>query len=160
MPEHADYVDFLFHPMNYSVWWVLGGGFAVALIALWIAAAFIWTLPVDVLRGIPVIREVTFRVLRLKFERSLASIAQRHRDGQLTTREAYHQISRTFRLFVSFRTGYSAPEMTATDISDGPLAGRVLDVLRATYPGQFDTADPNKVSHAVDVARKAVATWR
>jgi hypothetical protein len=159
MPEHADYVDFLFHPMNYSVWWVLGGGFVVALIALWIAGAFIWTLPVDVLRGIPVMREVTVRVLRFKFDRSLARIGQRHQDGQLTAREAFHEISRTFRLFVSFRTGYSAPEMTANDLAAGPLAGPVLTVLRETYPGQFDVADPNKVPHAVDVARRAVVTW-
>jgi hypothetical protein len=159
MPEHADYVDFLFHPMTYSVWWVLGGGLVVGLIALWIAAVIVWTLPVDVLRKIPFLRKVTFTVLRMKFERSLANIAQRHDDRQLTTREAYHEISKVFRVFVSFRTGYSAAEMTATDISASPLAEPMLDVLRATYPGQFDVADPDRVSEAVNVARKAVATW-
>jgi hypothetical protein len=159
MTEHADYVDFLFQPMTYSAWWVLGGAGIALLIAAWIASAFVWTLPVEILRDIPVIRDITFRVLRGKFDRALARVEQSHRAGQLSSREAYHQVSKIFRRFVSLRTGYAVCEMTAADVANSPLADAVSPVLRITYPGQFDTADPNWVAEAVSTARKVVTAW-
>ena len=158
MPREADFVDFLFAPMAYSVWWVIGAVLIVLLIAAWVAGVFVWTLPIEVLRGIPVIRVLAFRVFRFKFARSLTKVADRHHQGQLDTREAFHEISRIFRLFVAFRTGYTAREMTFTDIANSPIAPAV-DVLRLTYPGQFDDADPRAVRVAADAARTAVTKW-
>ena len=151
-------VDFLFAPMAYSVWWVIGAVLIVLLIAAWVIGVIVWTLPMEVLRRIPVIRTVAFRVLRFKFARSLAKVGDRHNQGQLDTREAFHEISRIFRRFIAFRTGYTAREMTFTDIGNSPLSP-ALDVLRLTYPGQFDEADPRTVPAVVEAARTAVIRW-
>lgn len=159
MPEEADYVDYLFGPMTYSVWWVIGAMLVVLLIAAWIVGVYVWTLPVEVLRGIPVIRVVTYKVLRFKFLRSLAKVELKHRDGQLSTRDAFHEISRVFRLFIGLRTGCRAREMTATDLSNSPLGAPALNVLLMTYPGQFNEVDPRTLPAVVDAARMAVATW-
>lgn len=135
---------------------------AVLLVLLcigWVVGVLVWTLPIETLRGIPVVRALTYRVLKFKFSRSLDAVARRHRDGSLDTRAAFHEISRLFRLFVTFRTGFAAREMTATDIAVSPLAPVALPVLSLTYPGQFDAADPRTVDAAVDAARRAVTEW-
>ena len=159
MPDQADFVDFLFHPMAYSVWWVIGAVLVVLLVVAWVVGVYVWTLPVERLRGIPVIRAVTFRVLRFKFTRALSKVDQRHRAGQLTTREAFHEVSRIFRRFIAFRTGYLAREMTATDVAYSPLDRSAVNVLSLTYPGQFDDVDPRTLPAVVDAARTAVARW-
>lgn len=157
--DAVSYLDFLFPPTPYPVWWVVGAVLVLLVVVGWIVGVLLWTLPVEVLRDIPVLRSVTYRVLGFKFSRALAGVAQRHHAGQLETREAFHEISRIFRAYVTFRTGYSAREMTATDIANSPLGDRALDVLRMTYPGQFEAADPRGVDLAVDAARRAVAAW-
>jgi hypothetical protein len=159
MPDEATLLDFLFPPMAYSVWWVIGAVLVVLLAVGWVIGVLVWTLPVEVLRGIPVIRNLSYRVLQYKFKRSLAQVAERHRRGELETREAFHEISRIFRLFITFRTGFQAREMTVTDMANSPLAGPAVNVLTMTYPGQFDEADPRSVAPAVEAARTAVATW-
>lgn len=154
-----DSLEFLFPPMTYSVWWVIGAALLVLLVIGWIVGVVVWTLPIEVLRRVPVLRDISHRVLRFKFSRSLSKVEQQHRDGQLSTREAFHEISRIFRNFIDFRTGYQARRMTATDIAQSPLAGPALNVLTMTYPGQFDEVDPRTVPSVVDAARTAVLTW-
>ena len=106
MPRQADLVDFLFAPMAYSVWWVIGAVLIVLLIAAWVVGVFVWTLPIEVLRRIPVIRNVAFRVLRFKFARSLVKVADRHHQGRLDTRR------RSMRSAES--SGFSSPTARAT----------------------------------------------
>ncbi|OMC31269.1 hypothetical protein A5740_15720 [Mycobacterium sp. GA-1841] len=154
-----DAVEFLFPPMHYSVWWVIGAALLVLLVIGWIVGVIVWTLPIEVLRRIPVIRDISYRVLRVKFARSLTRVEQHHREGQLSTRDAFHEISRIFRNFIDFRTGFQARRMTATDVAQSPLAGPALNVLAMTYPGQFDEVDPRSVPGVVDAARTAVLTW-
>lgn len=154
-----DAIEFLFPPMTYSVWWVIGAALLVLLIIGWIVGVIVWTLPIEVLRGIPVIRDISYKVLRFKFSRSLIKVEQQHHDGQLSTRDAFHEISRIFRNFIDFRTGYHARRMTATDVAHSPLAGPALNILTMTYSGQFDEADPGAVSSVVEAARTAVLTW-
>ncbi|MGE2737944.1 hypothetical protein [Mycolicibacterium vaccae] len=155
----GDFLDTLYPPMSYPAWWLAGAVLVAVAAMAWVAGVFLWTAPVDRLRRIPLVRNVTYRVLRHKFMRTLAKVADRHRSGELDSRAAFHEISRIFRQFVAFRTGYHAREMTAADIARSPLAASVLPVLERTYPGQFDTADPGAVDAAVDVARTAVARW-
>lgn len=159
MTEFGNPVDFLFHPMAYPAWWLIGAILVGLLIVGWIAGVIVWTLPVEVLRTIPVVRSVTYRVLKFKFARSLARIGERHRNGQLETRAAFHEISSVFRRFVAYRTGYQAQQMTATDMSNSPLSGPALQVLAKTYPGQFADADPRAVPDAVEAARAVVKSW-
>ena len=159
MPDQLNYLDFLFGPADYSLWWVIGAVLMVLLVIGWVAGVFVWTMPMERLRGIPVVRNIAFRVLAFKFRRSLAKVEQQHQARALTTREAFHQISRIFRLFIAFRTGYTAREMTATDVANSPLAASALTVLTMTYPGQFDDADPRTVAPTVEAARTAVAGW-
>jgi hypothetical protein len=158
MPREADFVDFLFPPMTYSVWWVIGAVLVVLLVVAWVVGVFVWTLPIEVLRKFPVIRTVAYKVLRFKFTRSLQKVGDRHRSGELETREAYHELSRIFRRFLAFRTGYTTREMTFSDIGNSEL-NPALDVMRLIYPGQFDHGDPRSVTAAVDKAKTAVATW-
>lgn len=159
MPDGSDYVDLLFPPMGYSPWWLLGALLVLLLVGAWIAGVILWTQPVEVLRGIPLVRGVLHRVLRVKFTRALTDVQMRHDRGELDARQAFHEISRIFRQFVAFRTGYPLRRMTATDITDSDLPQPVLDVLSATYPGQFDAPDPRAVGPAVETARKVVAAW-
>lgn len=158
MPRNADIVDFLFAPMPYSVWWMMGAVLVVVLVVAWIAAVVVWTLPFEVLRGIPVIRTLAFKVLRFKFTRALDRVDRRHRDGELETRAAYHELSRIFRRYLAFRTGVATRGMTFADIGNSPLHP-ALPAMRLIYPGQFDIADPYAVSAAVQAAKTAVATW-
>lgn len=160
MPYEVDWAPFLFGPMTYSSWWLIAATLLLMLIAVWFVGVLVWTLPIETLREIPVVRTLTYRVLRFKFSRSLAAVARRHSDGTLDTRTAFHEISRLFRTFITYRTGFAAKEMTATDIAVSPLAPAALPVLALTYPGQFEVADPRAVDAAVDAARKAVAEWR
>lgn len=157
--DPADLADVLFGPMPYSVWWVIGAVLVVLLAAAWVVGIFVWTLPIEVLRGIPVVRSVAYRVLRFKFSRALSSVDARHRAGQLDTREAFHEVSRLFRSFLALRTGFAAREMTASDFSATPLESAAWPVLRLTYEGQFSTADPRGVDAAVAAARQVVETW-
>ncbi|CRZ16883.1 hypothetical protein [Mycolicibacterium neworleansense] len=154
-----DAIDFLFPPMSYPVWWVIGAAVLVLLVIGWIVGVIVWTLPIEVLRRIPVIRDISYKVLRFKFSRSLTKVEQLHHEGQLSTRQAFHEISRIFRNFIDFRTGFQARRMTATDVAHSPLAGPALNVLAMTYPGQFDDADPRSVPVVVEAARTAVLTW-
>ncbi|MBP2454851.1 hypothetical protein [Mycolicibacterium lutetiense] len=154
-----DSIDFLFPPMPYPVWWVIGAAFLVLLIIGWIVGVIVWTLPIEALRRIPVIRDISYKVLRFKFSRSLTKVEQQHHEGRLSTRDAFHEISRIFRNFIDFRTGFSARRMTATDVAHSPLAGPALNVLAMTYQGQFDEADPRTVPSVVAAARTAVLTW-
>ena len=154
-----DAIDFLFPPMAYPVWWVIGAAFLVVLVIGWIVGVIVWTLPIEVLRRIPVIRDISYKVLRFKFSRSLTKVEQQHREGQLSTRDAFHEISRIFRNFIVFRTGFQARRMTATDVAYSPLAGSALNVLAMTYPGQFHEVDPQSVPDVVQAARTAVLTW-
>lgn len=160
MPQEVDWAPFLFGPMPYSLWWFIGAAMLVLLCVGWVVGVLVWTLPIETLRRFPVVRDVAYRVLRYKFSRSLETVARRHREGSIDTRAAFHEISRLFRLFLTYRTGYAAKEMTATDVAVSPLAAAALPVLSLTYPGQFDTADPRTVDTAVRTARQAVAQWR
>jgi len=160
MPEAHSFLDYVFGPVDYPVWWIVGGIMVLLLGIGFVAGVFVWTLPIEVLRRIPVVRTITFRVLTFKFGRSLDRIAQQHEAGDIDTREACHQVSRVFRLFVALRTGSQVREMTASDVAlYSALAAPALRVLELTYPGQFSVAEPQVVSAAVAEARKVVAEW-
>ena len=160
MPEPHSFLDYVFGPVDYPVWWVVGGVMVLLLGTGFVAGVFVWTLPIETLRRIPVIRTIAYRVLQFKFSRSLGRIAHQHEAGRIDTREACHQISQVFRLFVAFRTGSPVRGMTASDVAlDSELASPALRVLELTYPGQFSVAEPQVVSVAVAEAQKVVAEW-
>lgn len=160
MPETHSFLDYVFGPVDYPVWWIVGGVMLLLLGIGFVAGVFVWTLPIQTLRRIPVIRSITYRVLKFKFGRSLARIEHQHQAGHIDTREASHQVSQVFRLFVAFYTGAAVRGMTASDLAlDSTLATPALRVLELTYPGQFSVAEPQTVSVAVAEAKKVVAEW-
>lgn len=159
MPDNIDPVEFLFPPDHYPVWWLVAAVFVVLAIIGWVAGVLIWTLPVEKLRKIAGISSVTNTVLARKFTRSLDRVQEQHRAGALPSREACHEISRIFRQYMAFRTGYTAREMNLSDLANTPLAAQAHRVLQTTYLGQFNVADPRLVDAAADAAKSAVAAW-
>lgn len=160
MPEKHSFLDYVFGPVDYPVWWVVGGVVVLLLGIGFLAGVFVWTLPIETLRRIPVIRTIAYRVLKFKFSRSLGRIEHQHQAGELETREACHQVSQVFRLFVALRTGSAVRGMTASDMAgDTVMSGPALRVLELTYPGQFSVAEPQTVSVVVAEAQKVVTEW-
>ncbi|MBN9606656.1 MAG: hypothetical protein J0G30_08600 [Actinomycetales bacterium] len=78
--------------------------------------------------------------------------------GQLTVRDAHHELSTILRDFAYLRTGIDARTMTLDELRASSL-GRIADLIEDFYPVAF-APDP---SHAVDDAlvnvRATVRAW-
>lgn len=156
MPD--DLLRFVLGPTPYSGWWL---SLAVALILLvicWYTAVFVWTLPAERLRRLPVIRSWHARLLRRRFARTIGAIAAQHRRGALSASQAAAQISRTLRSFLHQATGTPAQYMHVETIAAGALAA-AAPVFEALNDAQFNTASPVDVEQTGSAAQELVRAW-
>ena len=156
MPD--DLLRFVSGPAPYSPWWLWLGLALVLLVIAWYVTIFVWTMPSEQLRRVPVIRTLHSAVLRRRFIRSIRRIDARHRAGELSRTEAGTQISRTLRSFLHQATGTPAQYMhveaiVASDLAAaGPLFAELNDA-------QFDPGSPAKVSAMGEAAEELIRTW-
>jgi len=80
-----DLLHHVFGPQPYSSWWLAGGVLLIIVVIGWYASIFVWTLPSERLRRIPVVRRVHARVIRQRFARRVRRISDEHRAGRLPT---------------------------------------------------------------------------
>ena len=156
MPD--DLLRFVSGPAPYSPWWLWFGLALILLVIAWYATVFVWTMPSEQLRRIPLIRKIHSKVLRRRFIRSIRSIDARYRAGEVSKAEAGMQISRTVRSFLYQATGSPAQYMHLEAIVASDLApsGRLFSELN---DAQFNAGSAVNVSDVGEAAEELIRTW-
>ena len=153
-----DFLKWIVAPLPYSTWWLVLGVLLILGVVGWFVGVVVWTLPVERLRTIPVIRDVTARVLRHKFSASIGRVGDRYRAGGLSSREASAEMSRILRNFVYLRTGVRAQYLVLGEVTD-TAAAAVAPVMAALYARQFEAGDDTDVAVTVSQVRSAIQAW-
>jgi len=153
-----DFLKWIVAPLPYSVLWLVLGILLILGVIGWFGGVVVWTLPVERLRTIPVIRDISARVLRRKFGSAVGQVADRYRAGELSSRQAYAEMSRILRNFVFYRTGVRAQYMTLGEVERGPAAA-AAPIVKALYTRQFDVVDHPDVAVAAAQVRSAIRSW-
>ncbi|ADG96717.1 conserved hypothetical protein [Segniliparus rotundus DSM 44985] len=146
-------------PVPYDTVWLVLAALLVAAAAGCLVGIFVWTLPVERLRRVPVLREITLRRLKRAFSRSIDATAARHRRGEISSRAAHGSISRGMRVFLQLWTGEPAGKMVLAEFAESPLAG-ASGALETLYPGQFAPQEQPDVERAAAAAKEVIAGWR
>lgn len=97
----------------------------------------------------------TRRVLGLV---AIDAVVEAHDTGQVTTRQAFQQLSPIVRRFVSDAAGIPADMMTLDDLTSehpGPLA----DLVAMMYPLEFSAVVDGDVHVGAERARRLVGSW-
>jgi hypothetical protein len=153
-----DYLKWIVAPLPYSAWWLVLGVLLIVAVIGWFVGLVVWTLPVERLRTIPVIRDITARVLRRKFSASITTVGDRYRAGGLSSRAASAEMSRILRNFVYFRTGVRAQYLVLGELTDS-AAATAAPVMAALYARQFEAGDDTEVAVTVAQVRSAIQAW-
>ncbi|OKH77966.1 hypothetical protein EB75_28625 [Mycobacterium sp. ST-F2] len=153
-----DFLKWIVAPLPYSWFWLVLGVLLVLGVIGWFIGVVVWTLPVERLRSIPVIRDVSARVLQRKFSSAVGKVTDRHRAGELNSRQAYAEMSRILRNFVFYRTGVRAQYMTLGEVEQGPAAA-AAPIVKALYSRQFAATPNPDVAAAAAQVRSAIQSW-
>jgi hypothetical protein len=153
-----DVLRFVFGPSPYAASWLWLGLALLALVFVWCAGVFIWTLPADRLRSMPWIRSLHSKLLRRKFVGAIRSVDERYRSGGLSAAQASHEMSRTLRSFLHQATGTPAQYMHVDEIRSSDLA-KAAPLFAALNDAQFNTSSPVQVSEVGSTAEELVRSW-
>ncbi|MUL81797.1 MULTISPECIES: hypothetical protein [unclassified Mycolicibacterium] len=153
-----DHLKWIVAPLPYSVLWLVLGVLLIFGVIGWFVGVLVWTLPVERLRSIPVIRDISARVLRRKFSAAIGGVSDRYRAGGLTSRQAYTEMSRILRNFVYFRTGVAAQYMALGEVADSAAAA-AAPAVSALYSRQFELADSPDVAATAAQVRSTIQSW-
>lgn len=156
MPD--DLLRFVSGPMPYSWWWLWLGLALVLLVVAWWTAVFVWTMPSERLRRIPVIRSLHGRLLRRRFIRSIRKVDARYDAGELSKAEAGAQISSTLRSFLHQATGTPAQYMHVDAITASELAV-AAPLISMLNDAQFNTGSPVNIGDAEQATEELIRTW-
>ncbi|MUL66475.1 hypothetical protein BOO86_18520 [Mycobacterium sp. CBMA 234] len=154
----SDFLKWIVAPLPYSALWLVLGVLLVLGVVGWFVGVLVWTLPVERLRTMPVIRDISNRVLRRKFSAAVSRVTDRHRTGELSSRQAYAEMSRILRSFVFYRTGVRAQYMTLGEVAHGPAAA-AAPVVQALYARQFELDEKPDVAATAAQVRSAIQSW-
>ncbi|MBU9762916.1 hypothetical protein FR943_03485 [Mycobacterium sp. TNTM28] len=154
----SEHLKWIVAPLPYSVLWLVLGVLLVLGVIGWFVGVVVWTLPVERLRTIPVIRDISARVLRRKFGLAIGKVSARHHAGELTSRQAYTEMSRILRNFVYFRTGVAAQYMALGEVADSPAAA-AAPAVSALYSRQFELGDSPDVAATAAQVRSTIQSW-
>jgi hypothetical protein len=154
----AQGIPFVATPAGYSGWWLALAALLAALVVFWCVAAVVWTLPVAVLRKIPVLRDITRKVLRKRFAKAVDRIEQGYLSGQIPPREAHHSLARILRTYLHFQTGEWTQVMGLPDIAASGLRPAAGPLALIAY-GQFSAESNTDLRGAVSTAREVIASW-
>jgi len=153
-----DYLKWIVAPLPYSVMWLVVGIVLVLLVIGWCIGIFVWTLPVEKLRTIPVIRHITARLLRYKFSAAIDTVRTNHNAGKLNSRQAHGAMSRILRTFIYLRTGVRAPYMSLAEVAHSGAA-EAAPVVAQLYSGQFEVGEDANVTATAAAVRSVIQSW-
>ncbi|MGE2719402.1 hypothetical protein [Mycolicibacterium celeriflavum] len=156
MPD--DLLRFVGGPSPYSTGWLWLGLVLIVMVIAWYVGVFVWTMPSQRLRRLPVVRSVHARLLRRRFSRTVRRITARHRDGELTDAEAGAAMSRTLRSFLHQATGTRAQYMQLDDIASGELAP-AGPTFAALEDAQFNADSPVHVGEVGGATEELIRSW-
>lgn len=154
----SEHLKWIVAPLPYSVLWLVLGVLLVLGVIGWFVGVVVWTLPVQRLRTIPVIRDISARVLQRKFGAQIGKVSDRYQAGELTSRQAYTEMSRILRNFVYFRTGVAAQYMALGEVADSPAAA-AAPAVSALYSRQFELGDSPDVAATAAQVRSTIQSW-
>jgi hypothetical protein len=153
-----DLLRFVSGPTPYSAWWLWIALALLVIVIAWCVGVFVWTLPSERLRSMPVVRSLHGQLLRRRFARAIRSIDERYRAGDISAVQAGAQMSRTLRSFLHQATGTRAQYMHVDDIGSSDLA-KAAPVFSALNDAQFNTASPVNVSRVGSTAEELIRSW-
>jgi hypothetical protein len=153
-----DLLRHVFGPQPYSSWWLWWAVLMVLAVTGWYAGIFVWTLPSDRLRRIPVVRRVHARLIRNRFARCVQRIADEHLAGRMSAPAACAAISRTVRSFLHQATGGRAQYLHVDAIADGHLAA-AAPLLTRLGDAQFNAEARVDVADVSGQAQELIRSW-
>lgn len=156
MPD--DLLRFVDGPMRYSSLWLWTGLLLLVAVICWYVGVFVWTMPSRRLRRVPVVRSLHATLLRRRFTRTIRTIDENYRAGDLSKVQACAQMSRTLRSFLHQATGARAQYMHVDDITESDLA-EAAPLFSALNDAQFNTASQVNVDQAGSAAKELIRTW-
>ena len=159
MPD--DLLRHVFGPQLYSSWWLVLAVLLVLAVIGWYAGVFVWTLPSDRLRRIPVVRRAHAWLIRDRFARCVQDIADEHDAGRTSASAACAAISRTVRSFLHQATGARAQYLhvgALKDEADANLAG-AAPLLARLGDAQFNAEARVDVADLSARAQELIRSW-
>ena len=156
MPD--DLLRHVFGPQPYSSWWLWWAVLVLLAVGCWYAGVFVWTLPSDRLRRIPVARWIHARLIRGRFARCVQRIADEHRDGRASAPATCAAISQTVRSFLHQATGARAQYLHIEAMTDGQLAAAV-PLLTRLGDAQFNANASVDVDDVSARAQELIRSW-
>ncbi|OBI42749.1 hypothetical protein [Mycobacterium colombiense] len=156
MPD--DLLRHLFGPQPYSSEWLWLAVLLIVAVFGWYAGVFVWTLPSDRLRRIPVARRVHAWLIRNRFAHRVQVIADEHTAGRMSAPAACAAISRTLRSFLHQATGTRAQYLQIAAVADGDLAA-AAPLLTRLGDGQFNAETRVDVDDVSARARELIRSW-
>ncbi|OBB86841.1 hypothetical protein A5760_03155 [Mycobacterium colombiense] len=156
MPD--DLLRYVFGPQPYSSWWLWLAVVLILAVFGWYVGVFVWTLPSDRLRRIPVARRVHARLIRDRFARCVQGIADEHTAGRMPAPAACTAISRTLRSFLHQATGTRAQYLQIAAMAGGDLAA-AAPLLTRLGDGQFNAETRVDVDDVSARAQELIRSW-
>lgn len=162
MPD--DLLRHVFGPQSYSWTWLWLGMLLLTSVIVWYVVLFVWTLPSDRLRRIPVVRRMHARLIRFRFARRVRSIADEHVAGRMSAAAASAAIARTIRSFLHQVTGERAQYLHIEALAveaDGKLVA-AAPLLTRLGVAQFNPQTPVTEAWVADVSARAqelIRSW-
>lgn len=154
----GDLLRFVGGPAPYSSWWLWLAIVLLVIVFAWYVLVFVATLPSARLRQLPVLGDVHARLTRRRFAGAIRHIIDRRRRGELSTAEAYDQMSRTVRSFLHQATGVRAQYLQVDELAAGALAP-AAPLIAALRDARFDAdadADPERLGER---AEELIRSW-
>jgi hypothetical protein len=149
-----DLLRFVDGPLHYSSVWLWLGLLLLVGVICWYAGVFVWTMPSQRLRRVPVVRSLHATLLKRRFTRSIRKI----RAGDLSTAQACDQMGRALRSFLHQATGTRAQYMHVDDIAGSELA-EAAPLFSALNDARFNTASQVDVDEVGAAAEELIQTW-
>jgi hypothetical protein len=154
----GDLLRFVGGPAPYSSAWLWLAVVLLVIVFAWYALVFVATLPSARLRQLPVLGDVHARLTRRRFAGAIRHINDRRRRGELSTAEAYDQMSHTVRSFLHQATGVRAQYLQVDELAAGALAP-AAPLIAALRDARFDAdtdADPEPLGER---AEELIRSW-
>lgn len=148
-------------PVQYLPWWGLIGFVLLVAVVGWYVYLFMSTRKSRV--PVAAAPQPTFaaapEMIRARYLDLIGETRTAHAAGQLSVREAHHQLSLLLRSYVAEREGIQTVQMTLKDLRKTELTP-LSDAVARLYPGAFSADYNGTVGQAADEAQRLVSSWR
>jgi aminoglycoside/choline kinase family phosphotransferase len=153
-----DLLHHVFGPQPYSSWWLWWAVLLLLIVIGWYAGIFVWTLPSDRLRRLPVVRRAHARLIRNRFARCVQRIADEHDAGRMSAPAACAAVSRTVRSFLHQATGARAQYLQVGAMADADLAA-AAPLLSQLGDAQFNAEARVDVADLSARTQELIRSW-